>query len=325
MTVSVAMCTYNGALYLSKQLESIICQTKRVDEIIICDDGSKDQTCVIITAFIKQNPQIKFQRNKLNLGFVRNFEQAISLCSGDIIFLADQDDIWMPDKVEMICDFFEQHPDKDFVFTNAKLINNLDVECYNQTMFDAVGMNSRNKELLDRGCAYDVIGVSSRITGATVALRSSFVPYCIPFPKTWTASVHDEMIAVSAVLRGKIAYIDKCLIKYRLHDNQTTSDGLAILFKYPVKRIELARHTIFWHESVSEIDNNYGLDKLQNVYKRFWIRYRHFSLIFFIIMLLSGEYSKFHKNPFMVFIHDVNGIWIRIVDRLRRKLLKERI
>lgn len=87
MSISVAMCTYNGESYLIEQLESIINQTMPVDEIVICDDGSTDSTCLLVEQFIKTSRiPIKFIKNGRNIGFTKNFEKAICLCSGDIIF-----------------------------------------------------------------------------------------------------------------------------------------------------------------------------------------------------------------------------------------------
>ena len=90
MKISVAMCTYNGDKYIEEQLNSIQKQTKKIDEIIICDDGSKDNTVEICERLLsKSNIEYKININKENLGFARNFYQAIRLCSGDIIFFCD--------------------------------------------------------------------------------------------------------------------------------------------------------------------------------------------------------------------------------------------
>ena len=87
--ISVAMTTYNGALYLKKQLDSILFQTMAIDELIICDDGSSDETKEIIQDYQKKYPQIHFYENKENLGYKLNFKKAMDLCCGDYIFLCD--------------------------------------------------------------------------------------------------------------------------------------------------------------------------------------------------------------------------------------------
>lgn len=105
MKVSVAMATYNGADYLQEQLDSILRQTRAVDEVIICDDCSKDNTVVIIRNFIYQNQlqdKWRIEENKENLGFGSNFIKAIKNTTGDIIFFCDQDDIWIPDRIQVM-------------------------------------------------------------------------------------------------------------------------------------------------------------------------------------------------------------------------------
>ena len=111
MKLSVAMCTYNGEQHVNEQLESILKQTMTVDEIIICDDGSTDKTIQIIEQFQMNFPNIiTLHRNSFNLGSNKNFEKAITLCSGDYIFLSDQDDIWKINKVEKIIQSFLDSP-----------------------------------------------------------------------------------------------------------------------------------------------------------------------------------------------------------------------
>src|ERR1044071_372824 len=104
---SVAMCTYNGARFLRDQLNSIAAQSVPVQEIVICDDCSEDATCTVIESFAHRHPDIvRLYRNRMRLGVSRNFAQAISLCRGDVILLSDQDDIWLPTKVERIAALF---------------------------------------------------------------------------------------------------------------------------------------------------------------------------------------------------------------------------
>ena len=97
--ISVAMATYNGEKFLKEQLDSIFSQTMPIDELVICDDCSKDKTIEIIQSYQKRYP-IKLFQNEKNLGYKLNFKEAMDYCSGDFIFLCDQDDIWMKDKVE---------------------------------------------------------------------------------------------------------------------------------------------------------------------------------------------------------------------------------
>ena len=116
MTTSVAMCTYNGAQFIEEQLRSILDQTFHVEEVVVCDDRSVDETVAIIERVAKETSiPIHIHINETNLGCARNFEKAISLCNGDVIFLSDQDDIWMPNKVETIVNWFKANPTKEYV------------------------------------------------------------------------------------------------------------------------------------------------------------------------------------------------------------------
>ena len=107
--ISVALCTYNGEKYLHQQIDSILNQTVPVHEIVVCDDGSNDQTSKILTQYQTKFPEVfKIHFNTENLRSVKNFEKAISLCTGDIIFLSDQDDIWEENKVEVFIKYFDE-------------------------------------------------------------------------------------------------------------------------------------------------------------------------------------------------------------------------
>src|SRR3712207_5989304 len=102
MSLSVALCTYDGARYLPEQLESLARQRRLPDELVVCDDGSADDTVDVVRRFADRAPfAVRLSLNPQNLGFVKNFEQAIRLCRGDLIALADQDDVWHPQKLEL--------------------------------------------------------------------------------------------------------------------------------------------------------------------------------------------------------------------------------
>ncbi|MBW2422395.1 MAG: glycosyltransferase, partial [Deltaproteobacteria bacterium] len=101
--ISVAMATCEGAPYLDAQLESLRTQSRPPDELVLCDDHSADETPAIAEAFARRAPfSVRIERNPQRLGITANFEKAVSLCSGDLIFLADQDDVWKPTKIEAL-------------------------------------------------------------------------------------------------------------------------------------------------------------------------------------------------------------------------------
>src|SRR6266849_5683432 len=117
------MCTYNGARFLSEQLESIAAQTRVPDELVVCDDGSTDETVEIIKAFVERAPfAVRLEINANNLGSTKNFEKAIGLCQGEIIALADQDDVWYPKKLELLESVFLARPSVGAVFSDADVM-----------------------------------------------------------------------------------------------------------------------------------------------------------------------------------------------------------
>lgn len=118
------MCTYNGEAYLREQLNSFLAQTRLPDELIVCDDGSIDATVSILHSFKETAPfPVTIFVNERNLRVCKNFEKAISYCTGDIIALSDQDDIWLPEKLATLLDAFDKHPGCGYVFSNAHLID----------------------------------------------------------------------------------------------------------------------------------------------------------------------------------------------------------
>src|SRR6267142_4310475 len=122
--ISVAMCSYNSASWLDEQLASILKQSRLPDELVVCDDGSKDETVARLEAFARSAPfPVRIFRNETNLGFTRNFEKAISLCEGDVIALSDHDDIWEDFRLVRTEDVFRLRPAVGLVFGDAQVID----------------------------------------------------------------------------------------------------------------------------------------------------------------------------------------------------------
>ena len=124
MSISIAMCTYNGEMYLQDQLDSIAKQTRLPDELVICDDNSSDHSLIIVEKFLTQSSfPVKIYKNQTNIGSTKNFEKAISLCGGDIIALADQDDVWHVDKLNITEESFCSSTNIGVVFSNGNCVD----------------------------------------------------------------------------------------------------------------------------------------------------------------------------------------------------------
>jgi len=218
MRVSIALCTFNGAAYLSEQLASFERQTVLPDEIVVCDDGSSDTTLDLVKNFAERYPvPVRLFENGTNLGSTKNFEKAIMLCRGDVILLSDQDDVWEPEKVDKIRNAFLSNPDAAYVFTDAKLVGP-DGRNMQRTLWNSVGFDLDRQLLFDRGHQSEVLLRRSIVTGATMGFRRTLLPLVCPICEDW---VHDGWIALlsSASGRNGIALRDT-LIAYRQHQSQ---------------------------------------------------------------------------------------------------------
>lgn len=223
--VSVAMCTYNGAKYLSQQLESIAKQTIPVNELVVCDDGSTDDTIKIIKAFSDTSSfPVSIHINKKNLGSTKNFEKCLLLCQGDIIFLCDQDDVWRNDKVEKQLDYLKNNPDKDAVFSDADMIGG-DSRPTGRTIWQEIEFDQSLRNKWMRGKAHEILFKGFVVTGATLAIRKQCLSRLVPFPTHVQDLIHDAWIAMVLSLEEKIGFIDESLISYRMHDSQQVGFG----------------------------------------------------------------------------------------------------
>ena len=210
MRISVAVCTYNGEKYLAQQLESILSQTVLPHEIIICDDNSRDNTKIILEKYEKYTqPKVKIKYNPKNLGSTRNFEQAIKMCSGDIIFLSDQDDVWVDNKVAIVMEAFQSHPHVYMTFSNAFVTDEY-LQPLKLSLWDYVG------------CDYSKFSLESlfqvnRVTGATMAFKKEALEYIFPIPDYF---VHDDWLAFIMTALYPVMPLNKKLIYYRQHGSQ---------------------------------------------------------------------------------------------------------
>lgn len=225
MTLSVALCTYNGEKYIEEQIRSILEQTMPVDEIVVCDDGSTDGTLQIIERLqADSSVSIRVFKNQDKLGVGPNFQKAVDLCQGDIVFFSDQDDVWIPRKTAIIAEYFDSHPDVNVVFTDADLIdsNGNSMRPIHGTLWD-YHFAEMYKYRFDKGLQLDCF-VSGNVhaTGATMAFRKSFANNH-PFESLANHGevLHDFALALFAAEDNSLGYIAQPLIKYRLHDGQT--------------------------------------------------------------------------------------------------------
>jgi len=214
MKISVALCTYNGARFLQEQLDSLLAQDRLPDEIVVCDDGSTDQTIPILEAFqAKVTFPVVLHRNPVNFGPAKNFENAIKLCCGDLIALADQDDIWLPEKLALSEQYFIKHPNSEVVFSNGLVVNS-DLAPLNYTLWDQVGFTPSECQKVCRNQGLEVLLKHVVVTGATMVIKASILERALPIPRLW---MHDAWIAIIAATSGTLGVVQAPLFLYRQH------------------------------------------------------------------------------------------------------------
>lgn len=204
--VSVAMATYNGEKYIEEQIRSILSNLCERDELIISDDGSTDRTKDVIASFNDERIRVIDGPKK---GVKKNFENAISACTGRYIFLSDQDDIWAEDKVDSVLSVFEREGCPVVVHDCEIVDDSLEVLTPSFYEFRKSGPGVVKNYIKNSyiGCcmAFDASKLKDRV---------------LPIPND--IEMHDQWIGILGDRIGKNVFLDKKLLKYRRHDNTET-------------------------------------------------------------------------------------------------------
>ena len=218
--ISVAMCTYNGARFVTEQLESIQNQTLLPNELVVCDDGSTDNTLALVEQFAKKAPfPVRIFQNEHQLGVTKNFEKALTHCQGNLLFLADQDDCWTPEKVAHLSKVFSENPSVNVVFSDALLVDE-HAHSLQRHFWEVVRFGTPQQEQWKQGRSIEILLVGNRVAGCTMAVRKSFVEMILPFPTDISAFLHDTWMAYVAAILNQIQFIPEALIHYRQHNSQ---------------------------------------------------------------------------------------------------------
>jgi glycosyltransferase involved in cell wall biosynthesis len=226
-TVSVAMCCYNMAAFIAEQLDSIARQSRPPDELVICDDNSQDHTLDIVHSFAERAPfPVKIVRNERQLGCNKNFEQAISQCTGDIIFLSDHDDVWQPQKIELILALMRD-PSVGAAFGNATVVG-ATLTPVGFTLWDTCNFNAERRRRFADGEQFLELIANNVMQGAAAAFRSSFRSLIVPIPSEWQ---HDYWIALMVAAVGRIGFTEESVLDYRQHGRNLLGAGSPVRIK----------------------------------------------------------------------------------------------
>lgn len=207
--ISVCMASYNGEKYIKEQLESILVQLGEEDEVIISDDGSSDHTLDIVRSF--NDPRIRIYDNQLEHGYSKNFENALNHAAGDLIFISDQDDVWMPDKVKVMCESLKTYP---LVIHDASVTDGeLNIR------FDSFFAHYNIRPGFLRTL------LKTRYTGACMAFTREFLNKALPFPDNQALCPYDYWFAYLGEYYHQAFLLNIPLILYRRHENTALHAG----------------------------------------------------------------------------------------------------
>lgn len=298
------MATYNGAKFLKQQLESIFSQTLPPDEVIICDDNSNDATVLIINEFITSNNCLNWHifKNKENLGYPGNFYYCLSKCTGDIIFLSDQDDLWKLNKVEKMSQIMSNYPKINLL---SCLYNAIDE---NNNLLRGLMIPNEKYFLKQKifNVKLDKILKSYRWPGMTMVLRKKWLDTFLPAIST-SKVPHDLLLGLLAADTNSFYQYNYLGVNHRRHTSNTAEEEHAI-FKLLAK------------DNLKYINIRYS--NLNNVYMSKFLfsnisqvvileyinmtRYRHELLERKSFILLIRYYVKYFKCLcFKSFIRDL--------------------
>lgn len=253
MKVSVAMATYNGVSYVEEQLDSILRQTRAVDEVIICDDCSIDNTVTVVKEFIHQHQlqsNWRIEVNEKNLGFGSNFNQAVMKTTGDIIFFCDQDDIWIEDRVQVMTALMEERQEILMLGSEYKPFESTS-DAYKASSRDlAKFKNDKSLEHLRLQAKTIFIGY----LGCSMCIRRSFFDQIQPY---WFEGwAHDEFVWKLALCQDGAYIYHGITLKRRLH-SENVSMGKMRDVKKRVKFLEELQKS---HEATLKFAEDHYLD-----------------------------------------------------------------
>lgn len=304
MTSSVALCTYNGETYIAEQLDSILSQTLPVSEIIVCDDQSSDNTVKILKEYSEKYPHlIKIYENPENLGYVGNFEKAMSLCTADLVFLCDQDDRWYPHKNEYITRIFENNHHTNIVCHNIKLfgepVSSIEEITYWDLDHNGPDQFTGPQDLIKR-----ILFQGNIFPGMSMAIRNTFLKKHLPLKKINPVIIHDYELLLLAADKNSVQTVSAILGEYRIHPKQSIGFNTFSRLS-PSERPQITRDALFSvfrrNTFVKETVSGLQLDpSLKNGYKEYCFQYyrNYLKSLSPLQRLIAGIKMKYYFHIF---------------------------
>jgi glycosyltransferase involved in cell wall biosynthesis len=268
-TVSVVLCTYNGSLYVKEQILSILSQSYPVHELLVFDDGSTDDTVAIIEEIATGNPVIRIFKNGKNIGFNRNFEQALLAASGDVIAPADQDDIWLADKIKRMMEVWRA--ECPLIYCHSLAFRG-DVPAH--PVVNPVFRYYKGKDPRK-------IFMRNLVSGHALMIRRSFLPLVLSFKEGVT---YDWWMAIVASYNGGVQYLEEALVLHRIHDNNVTHKNNL----NAQQQVQLQKDVLKLH--------------LKGFMDAPGMPYKHRQMLSRFSQLVEESYNKSFHLPFFLFL-----------------------
>ena len=210
--ISVVIAAYNGGKYIEAQLDSVLSQLSDGDEVVISDDLPEGDTIAAVQKYLDTDKRVRYIKGPGN-GVIKNFDNAVSAAEGDYIFLCDQDDVWLPGKVDAVMKEFQRGA--AVVMHDAK-ITDADLNVTEESFFDLMGTK--------KGIVKNII--KNTYIGCCMAFSSNLKPYILPFPDD--IPMHDQWIGLIGEKYGEVALIKEPYILYRRHGATVTGGSTTL-------------------------------------------------------------------------------------------------
>lgn len=223
--LSVVVATYNGEKYITEQLDSILNQLSKSDEVVISDDGSNDNTLNIIKKYQKNNPNIILLDGPRQ-GVIKNFQFGIENCHGDIIFLADQDDIWLPNKVQRVVSIFDSDSSISCVLHDVSVVDK---------SLNVIAPSFFELRKSKKGFVHNLI--KNSFMGSAMAFRSTAKNKILPIPGD--VPMHDQWIGLLCYVNGRVVFSNDKLGLYRRHGENVSNLKHGSIRNMIKKRVKL--------------------------------------------------------------------------------------
>ena len=323
-TIDILMATYNGEKYLKEQIDSILNQTYKNINLIIADDCSKDSTREILKEYEKKDKRVKVFYQEKNLGCVKNFEFLLNQVKSEIFMLSDQDDVWLPEKVEKTYQKLENE-NADLAFCDLEVVDK-NLKTIYPSFNDFMKLSRKIKKYIN---SYKLNYLYCCVTGCTLMMKKKWISTIIPIPRESKHLIHDHWMGIIiGVNGGKSVYVPEKYIKYRQHgNNQIGTEKISHKFK----KMEQVRE-LFINVKLgvfqTYVENNEKFPKeLQELNKK---AYDYFKMLEKKTKINFKVWKIFHQlyktETFMYYIENFLIMNIPILARLlfniRYKILK---